>query len=43
LAIVYVFEDIFWALNGDTCNPLSENILQNAVTRVLLPEPEEVP
>jgi hypothetical protein len=30
-------------LNGDTRNPLSEKILQNAVTRVLLPEPEEVP
>jgi hypothetical protein len=34
---------MFWALNGDTRYPLSEKILQNAVTRVLFPDPDEVP
>ena len=34
---------MFCALNGDTEYPKSEKILHNAVTRIVLPAPDDVP
>jgi len=40
---IYEKLDMFCDLNGDTVYPKSEKILQRAVTRIVLPAPEDVP